>query len=51
MGPHTRKSTYLEVNTHALLITDEPNFIVSKCLVPSFKFVKFISKNVQKVSG
>ena len=51
MGPHTRKSTYSEVNKHALLITDEPSFIVSKFQVSSFKIVKCIWKKVQKVSG
>ena len=42
MMPYTRKSRYSEVNKHALLIADEPSFIVSKFQVFSFKFVKFI---------
>ena len=51
MGHITRKSTFLEVNKHALLIADEPSFIVSKFQVSSFKIVKFIRKTVKEVSG
>ena len=42
MRPNTKKLTYLEVNKHAILIADEPSFIVSEFQVSSFKIVKFI---------
>ena len=48
MRPFTRWSTYSEVKKHALLIADEPSFIVSKVQVSSFKIVKIIRKKYSK---
>ena len=49
MRPHTRKSTYSEVNKHALWIAGKSSFIVSKFQVFSFKIVKFIYEKIPRI--